>query len=286
MNRPAVLADLHSHTSHSHGQNSVEEMHRAALARGLAVYGFSEHSPRPSGYTYPTDYQPKLLAGFDRYIAEVSALRDAESKDGKDAMRVLLALEVDFIAEEVDYARTLVAAHDYDYIIGGLHFQGTWGFDFCAQDWAALSQEQRFAAYERYYRDLAAMCETGLFHIAAHPDLIKLFTIDDFTLWLATPASRTLIDTALQAMKANNMAMEVSSAGLRKPCKEIYPGPVLMERAAALGLPISIGSDAHCINTPAYAFDQLASYAASFGYTGSVVIEGGATRVLPFNIQA
>ena len=63
--------------------------------------------------------------------------------------------------------------------------------------------------------------------------------------------------------------MEISSAGLRKPCKEIYPGPVLMRMANDLDLPITFASDAHCINTVGYAFDQLADYANKFGFTHS-----------------
>jgi len=67
------------------------------------------------------------------------------------------------------------------------------------------------------------------------------------------------------------MAMEVSSAGLRKPCAEIYPGPAIMRLAADLQVPITFASDAHTTDQVAYAFSELAVYTASFGYCDSLV---------------
>ena len=45
---------------------------------------------------------------------------------------------------------------------------------------------------------------------------------------------------------------------------------------------ISFGSDAHCPNTPAYAFDQLEAYARSYGYTSSVIFENRKPREIGF----
>jgi histidinol-phosphatase (PHP family) len=66
------------------------------------------------------------------------------------------------------------------------------------------------------------------------------------------------------------MAIEVSSAGLRKPCAEIYPCPQFMELAAEMGIPVAFGSDAHSEASVGYAFDRLEQYARDFGYNDSV----------------
>ena len=84
-------------------------------------------------------------------------------------------------------------------------------------------------------------------------------------------------------MKDNGVIMEISSAGLRKPCKEIYPGPKIMALAATLGLAVSFASDAHCTGTPAFAFDQLARYASGFGYTHSQIVVNGAAQTMSFS---
>jgi histidinol-phosphatase (PHP family) len=282
LNAPAlpVIVDLHAHTHHSHGQASTEAMYLAAKDKGLKIFGFSEHSPRPEGYLYPTDYQEKLISRFEQYVDEVRAVAARGKEEG---LTVLLGLEVDYIRGQEAYAADLCRRHPFDYIIGGLHYQGTWGFDFSADDWAPLSRNDRFAIYTRYYDDLASMCATGLFHIAAHPDLIKLFSVNDFNAWLESAAALAKVKEALQAIKDNHMLMEVSSAGLRKPCKEIYPGPKIMALAAAMKLSISFASDAHCTDTPGYAFAELARYAAGFGYAESMVAQGGAMRAVPFS---
>lgn len=276
-----ISADLHMHTFHSHAQASTEAMYLAAREKGLAIIGFSEHSPRPQGYGYPSDYQEKLRAGFPLYVEEVRRLAQSGASDG---VSVLLGIEVDYIPGQEAYAKALLQAQDFDYAIGGLHFQQTWGFDFSAEDWSALPEDERFAIYARYYADLSAMCQSGLFHIAAHPDLIKLFSVESFHRWLDTEQAPLLVKNALTAMKDNGMAMEISSAGLRKPCKEIYPCRRVMSTAAALRLPVSFGSDAHCTGTPAFAFDALARYAREYGYTHSTVVEKGRSRQIPFSL--
>lgn len=278
-----VIADIHLHTTHSHAQNSTSDMYAACVAKGLQIIGFSEHSPRPKGYVYPSDYQEKLTAGFPSYIEEVLELRRKGETEGRT---VLLGLELDYLPEQEAYAEALCKAYPFDYIIGGLHFQGKWGFDFTADDWIGKSLEEQFAIFEQYYKDLARLCRTGLFQIAAHPDLVKIFSIEAFRQWLDSRSAVALITEALLVMKEHGVIMELSSAGLRKPCNEIYPGPRIMGIAAQLELPICFSSDAHCVNTPAYAFAELARYAASFGYSESCVVSKGQIRKLPFSVPS
>lgn len=279
--QPAIIADVHLHTHYSHGQADPLAMLQAAKRQGLSFIGFSEHSPRPAGYTYPEDYQEKLTSLLPQYVREVRAFAAQEAANG---ITVLLGLEVDYIPGQEAYATALCREHPYDYIIGGLHFQQNWGFDFSAADWERLDEDARFIIYRRYYEDLRDMCATGLFHIAAHPDLIKIFSIDSFKAWLDTPQAKDCVHAALSAMKKHGVIMEISSAGLRKACREIYPGPVIMAMAADLGLAVSFASDAHCTGTPAYAFDDLARYAGRYGYSHSVIVEKGKARQVPFTM--
>ncbi|MDR0827953.1 MAG: histidinol-phosphatase [Desulfovibrio sp.] len=279
--RPSpIRADLHMHTSHSHGEASTRDMYLAARSKGLTIIGFSEHSPRPETHSYPTDYQEKLREGIPAYVREVSALARSAEESG---VEVLLGIEADYIPMREDFTVSFLRNYPFAYVIGGLHFQGEWGFDRSADDWMPLSGTERAKIYVRYYEDMIRMCKSRLFDIVAHPDLVKIFSIADFRDWIAEESSFSLVRDALIAMRDNGLLMEVSSAGLRKPCKEIYPGPRIMSLAAELGLSISFASDAHCINTPAYAFPELAAYAASFGYRESAVPRNRELRFFPFS---
>ena len=270
-------ADVHVHTNHSHGKDSVLAMYEQAKALGLAVLGFSEHSPRPDAYSYPKEYREHLSATFPEYISSVQAL-----KQQNGAPQVLLGLEMDYFPREEAYLRHMVAAYPYDYIIGSVHYLGTWGFDFTPDDWKALREEDIYRCYAEYFKNLAAMARTGLAHIAAHPDIIKIFSIDYFHNWLRGNEAKDAVREALLAVKESGMAMEISSAGLRKPCREIYPGPALMDMAAELDIPVTISSDAHATGDLMYGFAELIAYAREYGYTSSVYVAGGQMHALPF----
>jgi len=266
-----ITIDIHSHTSHSHAANTVAEMAEAAEAAGMRVFGFSEHSPRPEGYNYPTEYRTKLRAGFPDYLAEVKALcqRFVDAPEDKKPMRVLLGLEVDWFPSERPFIERMINAAPYDYLIGSVHFLGTWGFDATVKDWKDLSDDACFAKYSAYFHNERDMAASGLMQVAAHPDLIKIFSVETFRRWIADDAHSRLVKDALTAMKDTGMAMEISAAGLRKPCKEIYPCPEIMAMAAKLHLPVSFASDAHAVEQVGWKFDELERYARSFGYTTS-----------------
>ena len=84
------------------------------------------------------------------------------------------------------------------------------------------------------------------------------------------------------ALKAKGMGMEISSAGIRKPCREIYPCAAIMRMASELGLDITFASDSHTTDDVAHAFPRLATYAKAFGFTDSVVFEHGTTTRMAF----
>ena len=114
-----IVADVHNHTNASHGKASVGEMYAAAKDRGLAVYGFSEHSPRPEAYSYPVEYREHLRQNFVCYASEVMQLRALSGSP-----KVLLGMELDWFPSERPFMEAAVAAYPFDFIIGGIHFLG------------------------------------------------------------------------------------------------------------------------------------------------------------------
>jgi len=270
-----ISADLHTHTRCSHGKSTAREMFAAGRERGIALHGFSEHSPRPDGYDYPREYRAQLIRAYPDYIREVLELK------AQYPGQVLLGMETDWMEKEIGFIQRAIRAYDFDYLIGSVHFVGAWGFDFSADDWMRLSFDQRAAHYESYFRALIRMAASQLFNIAAHPDLIKIFSIDTFRQWLTEHDGLDLVRESLIAIRDAGMSMEISSAGLRKPCKEIYPGPEIMRLAADVQVPVVFGSDAHQAAEMGFAFNELARYAASFGIERGECVIGGVRLAFP-----
>ncbi len=269
-----ILADLHTHTKVSHGMASVEEMYAAAREAGLEYLGISEHSPLPPGFSCRL-YQEHFERDFPVLCDEVLALRQRGGSP-----QVLLGIELDWIPSNVPYMRDLLASKPFDYVIGSLHFLGEMSIGFNA-NWDC-PVEEAFRRFEDYYKAMAEMARSGLIHVASHPDFIKLHCFDLFQEWLYQPMSRLPIMEAMQALRQNNVLLEVSSAGLRQSFCEPYPGPMIMDIAAREDVRIMLASDAHRPDDVADQFDELVRYARSYGYRESVIVVGGERRFLSF----
>ena len=73
----------------------------------------------------------------------------------------------------------------------------------------------------------------------AHPDLPKVFGRR------LPPALDERLSEATRAIAESGVAVECSSAGLRKPVRELYPDPDWLARFRAAGVPVTLASDAH-----------------------------------------
>lgn len=269
-----IPADLHNHTHISHGEASAAQMYAAACRAPLEYYGFSEHSPLPPGFSCPL-YLGDLAADFPSYVREVLALKETGS-----GPQVLLGAELDWIPSNPGWMRDFAAAYPFDYLIGGLHFLERLAVG-SPKNWDC-PEEEKFRRYAAYYREMARMAASGLVDVVAHPDFIKVRSYASFQAWLGLPESRALIRETLTVMKKAGVALEISSAGLRKEFEEPYPAPAIMALAAETGVPIAFGSDAHNTTDTVSGFDRLAEYARSFGFTQSLIFEKRQKRALPF----
>ena len=93
-----------------------------------------------------------------------------------------------------------------------------------------------------YFRTVGEAAESGLFDVLAHLDLVKV--------WGAgrpAPSSdpRAFYELALEGIADSDVAIEVSTAGLRKPAGEIYPARALLAMCTEAGRPVALSSDAH-----------------------------------------
>ncbi len=264
-----LLFDFHSHTGQQDGENSAREMVEAAVAKGLKIYGISEHSPRLPQFRYADDPPNEVrgLAGWEDFLEEVENLK----KEFKDRVELLKGCEVDWLGEEnIEWARELIRKGSFDYAIGSVHFLGEWGFDY-EKDWEAGFSNFKSVEeiYQKYFLEYSKMVRSNLFDIAGHLDLIKKFN-DQYPL----PENSKILELAkpaLDALEDSKMVLEISSAGLRKPCTEWYPSEILLREAFKRGVPTTLNSDAHSADQIAEKFEEAREFAKSVGYEKVIV---------------
>lgn len=266
-----MIPDYHMHTPLcGHAIGEPRQYVEAAIARGMAEMGFSDHLPL-SMYEQP-GYAMRR-SEVDGYVSEVQSLAREYASD----IRILLGGEVDFFEQTVEADAALLAEYPFAYAIGSVHFVG----DGFAYDHPGKQGEySRFGIDEVYVASfdlVAKAAATGLFRVIGHMDLAKKHG--------HRPVDAARVEAAatnaLRAIAAGGAAIELNTAGWRKPVGEAYPAPDLLAEAAALSIPLTFGSDAHDPRDVGADFDRAEGLARRCGYERVLRLSSGATEVLP-----
>jgi len=253
-------ADYHTHTPLCmHAEGSPEEYIRAAIAAGVTEYGISDHAPAMpepfDDWRMRADQLPEYFTWIERARAEAG-----------DTLPIRAGMECDWLAGCEKWIEELTEKYPWDYLIGSVHYLSDWDFDNPAwlEKWAKTDVND---AWERYWKTYADMAESGLFDILAHPDLIKKFG------YKPSGDLRRYYEPAVDAIAASGCAIEINTAGLHKPCKEIYPEADFIDLAFSAGIPLVISSDAHHPSEVARDFSHAVTEAKNVGYTETLLFK-------------
>jgi histidinol-phosphatase (PHP family) len=135
----------------------------------------------------------------------------------------------------------LLAARDFDYVIGSIHFLGDGALDYDRYDvWTTASSPDR--VWRTYFEWLGEAAASGMFDILAHPDLVKYWGAERPR---PDRDPRAYYELAMEGIAESGVAIEVSTAGLHKPVGELYPSRAFLEMVLEAGNPIALSSDAH-----------------------------------------
>ena len=75
------------------------------------------------------------------------------------------------------------------------------------------------------------------------------------------------VPTTVVAFEASDVAVEVSTAGLRKPAGEMYPAPAFLEMCLDAGRPVALSSDAHQPDHLGYEYERAVEWLGDMGVT-------------------
>jgi histidinol-phosphatase (PHP family) len=248
---------------------NAERYRSAARERGIAELGVAEHLHR---FTQALDvwqhpfWRQNASDDLDAYCAWVRGETDLR-----------LGIEADFVAGREDQTAALLESRDWDYVVGSVHFlrdDAVDQADFDVWDRSAGPDE----VWRRYFETLGEAARSGLFDILAHPDLVKVWGTDR-----PRPAGdlRRFYDLAMDGIAESGIAIEVSTAGLRKPAGEIYPAPELLALCVEAGSPIALSSDAHVPTDLGADYDRALELLKAHGVGELCVFERRERRLEP-----
>ena len=188
-----------------------------------------------------------------------------------------LGIECDFVPGAEDRTANLLEAREFDYVVGSVHFLGERAVDHEGWDvWEGRGDADE--VWRRYFEALAECARSGLFDILAHPDLVKV--------WgrgrpLPERDPRHYYEPAVEAIAASGAAVELSTAGLRKPVGEVYPAPAFAAMCVEAGLPFALSSDAHLPEQVGFEYERAIELLESLGVGEIAVFERRSRRLEP-----
>jgi histidinol-phosphatase (PHP family) len=257
-----VIVDYHMHLRNgreevAHDTWSVDPFVAAAGAAGVDEIGFTEHVYyfKQTRTLWTVPYQT------ERCVYDLEPYVDAIAHARARGLPVKLGLEVDYVPGREDETRALLAPYPWDYLLGSVHFIDGFAVDDEPRLQHELGVEE---AWRRYFDTLVRAAQSGLFDSLSHPDLVKVF---------GDRAADFDYGPIADRIAATGVAVEVSTAGLRKPVGELYPDPGFLAACRKRGVPVTTGSDAHSPDVVGRDFDRARELLRGAGYETVTIFE-------------
>jgi histidinol-phosphatase (PHP family) len=274
-----VLTDLHVHlrkdgpgtaASEAFTTGNVDRYREVAEERGISELGVSEHIYRFR----------QALSVWEHSFWRAEAKDDMDDYVGflREYTDLRVGIEADFIVGREDRLANLVDQFELDYVVGSVHFLGDQAVDHDGYDIWETNAHRPDEVWRRYFETLGEAARSGLFDIIAHPDLVKVWGPQrprpDGDL-------RRFYDRAMDGIAETRPAIEVSTAGLRKPVGELYPATAFLEMCLEAGCPVALSSDAHEPGHVGYGYERALEVLDSLGVRELAVFEGRERRLEP-----
>lgn len=271
-----MLIDYHTHHERcGHAVGTLEDYIRRGIEIGLSQLGVSDHMPLL--HVDPAAYYPEMAMPMEelpRYVEEAFRLKDKY----RGQIDVRVGLEGDYIEGWEEKIEQIITGYPWDYVIGSVHFLGEWDVSDFRQvhNW---EEKDVFAVYTQYYDAVTKVAQTGLYDFLGHLDVIKRFgykpgpELEQETIALER--------RALAAVKEAGIAIELNASGLSKPCAEMFPSERILQAAIEMGIPLTVGSDAHDPQKLSEHLDQARALLYKLGVRELATFEGRKRTMIP-----
>lgn len=251
---PQLFSDYHSHPQghriQPYSQALLQPWVDSARTKKLSDIAFTDHD--------------RYHAGID--FDEIDRLRE-KNRD----VKIRAGIELDNDPETSSAGRQWVEKNwdKLDFVLGSVHYLDDPGqmFDSVPDGAEQFVGQDINEIYDDYFRRIREIAASGLVDCLSHLDLIKIHG--------HRPCRdiRSIVDETLELIRSRDLAIELSTAGWRKPVNELYPGDDIIRLALKKGIPFTTASDAHSHAQLAENYDRLAEKMAALGVREVCVYE-------------
>lgn len=268
--------DCHMHTPLcGHAVGLPVEYVEAAAARGLGLITFTCHIPHTRTDLLRGEGIRMSHAELPEYFRLVEEARERGQALG---VEVLAGIEAEIYPDEAAMREVddTLAAHPFDFVLGSLHHHIS-GYRQWLDDHGVEGDR---AIIDRYFAHLAEGARSGRYHSLSHPDVIRIYgTVSHFE-----PADHEgPIRAFLTAVKEAGACMEVNTSGLIKGVYEVHPDPLILDWAAEMKVPLTLGSDAHRPEQVGQHFDEVLDMLRAKGFSHLHYYRGGERHAEPLD---
>ncbi len=221
-----MIANYHTHTWRCrHAVGEDEDYVNRAIAGGLDILGFSDHTPYPftGGHYSSFRMYPHQLADYCRSITGLASEYAGD-------IRIALGVEAEYYPDYFPELMAMLRDSPVEYMILGQHFLGS----EVGQPYSGTpTQDERLL--EQYCNQVIDALHTGLFTYVAHPELLR---------FVGSPeAYRRQMRRLCRAAAECGIPLEINGLGIRE--NRHYPDMHFWELAAEEGCTAVFGCDAH-----------------------------------------
>jgi histidinol-phosphatase (PHP family) len=252
---------------HTHPQGHRVQRYTQALLQPWA------DSARRSGLT------DIAFTDHDRYHTGIDFDEIDRFRERNPDLRIRAGIELDNDPTHSAAGRNWIEKHwdKLDFVLGSVHFLDRHDqmFDSVPEGAAQFEGRSVDAMYTDYFRRVREIAAMGLVDCLAHLDLIKIHG------HRPNAEIDAIAEGTLDFIRARNLAIEISTAGWRKPVNELYPGDRIIELAMGKGIPFTTASDAHSYAQLGDKFPILAQKMANLGLRQVCVFEKHSRSQLP-----
>ena len=215
----------------------------------------------------------------DRYHAGINFDEIDRLRERNPDLRIRAGIELDNDPIHSAAGRNWIEKYwdKLDFVLGSVHFldRADQMFDSVPEGAVQFEGRNVEAIYADYFRRVREIAATGLVDCLAHLDLIKIHG------HRPNADIGSLVNETLDFIRVQNLAIELSTAGWRKPVNELYPDDRIIQLAIEKGIPFTTASDAHSHAQLGDKFPGLAQKMADFGIGRICVFEHHHLMQLP-----